>query len=842
MSGQPQLLLRPLPAGLEVLSDLALDMRWAWSHASDQLWKTLEPEIWEKTRNPWLILQSVSQERLEELASGPQSEEFQRVVKAHQNYLSQHGWCCQTYSEEELGTIAYFSMEFGLSEALPIYAGGLGILAGDYLKTASDLDVRLVGVGLLYQEGYFRQILDDHGWQLEAYPDNDPFSLPVRPVLDAGGGWLQVSLELPGRTLLLRVWEVKVGRVRLYLLDSNHPLNSPFDRGITSNLYDESQDIRLLQEMVLGIGGWRMFKALGIPVKICHLNEGHAAFVVLERARDFMQENNQTFPVALWATRAGNVFTTHTPVAAGFDTFPCSLVSKYFRGYTRSLGISMEQLLAMGRASPDGPSDDFNMAILAVRGSIQVNGVSQIHKEVSRRIFQPLYQRWPENDVPVGCITNGVHMPSWDSPWADGLWTRVVGQNRWRGTPQDMEEAARPIERLSDHELWELRAREREDLIDYVRHRLEYQLEQRGVDPQIVREAQTTLDPNTLTVGFARRFTGYKRPNLLLHDPERLMRILTNSKHPVQLIAAGKAHPDDMEGKSLVQQFVNFASQSGVRRHVVFLEDYDITLAQRLVQGIDLWLNTPRRPWEASGTSGMKVLVNGGLNFSELDGWWAEAYTPDVGWALGDGQEHPEPGWDAVEAVELYELLEQQIVPEFYDRNVLGIPVRWVNRIRDSMAKLTPRFSTNRMMREYVEQIYVLATNWFRGRVASGAKLARELYDWQTALEQNWPELHFGTMEVHEKDEQWLFEILVYLGRLDPAFIHVEIYADARDKWPAVREPMVQGEKLIGAVNGYVYRGAVSATRPLEHFTLRIVPFHPAACVPLEDSHILWQR
>lgn len=320
------------------------------------------------------------------------------------------------------------------------------------------------------------------------------------------------------------------------------------------------------------------------------------------------------------------------------------------------------------------------------------------------------------------------------------------------------------------------------------------------------------------------------------------MRILTNSKHPVQLIAAGKAHPDDMEGKSLVQQFVNFASQSGVRHHVVFLEDYDITLAQRLVQGIDLWLNTPRRPWEASGTSGMKVLVNGGLNFSELDGWWAEAYTPDVGWALGDGQEHPEPGWDAVEAVELYELLEQQIVPEFYDRNVLGIPVRWVNRIRDSMAKLTPRFSTNRMMREYVEQIYVLATNWFRGRVASGAKLARELYDWQTALEQNWPELHFGTMEVHEKDEQWLFEILVYLGRLDPAFIHVEIYADARDKWPAVREPMVQGEKLIGAVNGYVYHGAVSATRPLEHFTLRIVPFHPAAHVPLEDSHILWQR
>jgi starch phosphorylase len=842
LDGPIPALIRPLPSGLEALSDLALDLRWAWSHASDQLWKSIDPEIWEQTRNPWLILQSCSQERLEELARSEEFNEFQRLVKARQEYLTQPGWCRQCYTESDLATVAYFSMEFGLSEALPLYAGGLGILAGDYLKAASDLDVPMVGIGLLYEEGYFRQILSDTGWQLEAYPDNDPLSLPIRPVLDHRGGRLRVPVELPGRTLSLRAWQVKVGRVALYLLDSNYPLNSPFDRGITSKLYNQSQEIRLLQEMVLGIGGWRMLNAVGIPAEICHLNEGHAAFAVLERARSFMQKNNVPFPVALWATRAGNVFTTHTPVAAAFDSFPTSLVSKYFRNYVSSLGISIDQFLELGRHRPDGPDDHFNMAVLAIHGSIEVNGVSQLHGEVSRRIFQFLFPRWPEKEVPVGGITNAVHVPTWDSPWADDLWTRAAGQERWRGVPETLEAAAQAIGALSDHELWEFRAKEREHLITYVRQRLERQLDQRGLDPQVVQEARNVLDPNTLTLGFARRFTGYKRPNLLLRDPDRLARILTHAKRPVQLIAAGKAHPDDEEGKRLVQQFVNFTTRADVRHQVVFLEDYDINLAQELIQGIDVWINTPRRPWEASGTSGMKVLVNGGLNFSELDGWWAEAYDPQVGWALGDGQEHDKPDWDAIEATQLYEILEQQIIPEFYDRDIRGIPVHWVSRIRQSMAQLTPRFSTNRMIQEYVEKVYLSATGSFRARAQNGAELAKELHTWQSALQQYWAEVHIGNVQVEKKDDQWFFEAPVYLGRLDPALVRIELYADAVDKEGPFRQPMIQGNKLIGAVNGYVYSGGVPATRPAEHFSLRIVPAHPAARVPLEEPHILWQR
>jgi starch phosphorylase len=829
---------RLLPENMEVLADLALDLRWTWNHGGDRLWESLDPQAWESTQNPWWILQSMSQERMEHLAASKKfKDELQQLVETRQDYLNTPGWFKENYPEKALNPVAYFSMEFGLGEALPLYAGGLGILAGDYLKTASDLNVPVIGIGLLYQEGYFRQIVGADGWQIEAYPHNDPASLPLRPVTDTSGGWLRIPLELPGRTLLLRVWQVQVGRMLLYLLDSNHPVNNPTDRSIVFKLYDDRPEFRLMQEMALGIGGWRVLKALGIPVEICHLNEGHAALVVLERARDFAQQTGQPFPVALWATRAGNVFTTHTPVAAGFDTFSPELIALYFRDYAASLGISLEQVLALGRREPEDSTERFNMSILAMRGSIETNGVSQLHGEVSRRIFQSLFPRWPEHEVPVSHVTNGVYVPLWDSRWADDLWTDAGGKGAWRGTLEHLTEA---IQRRSDIALWALRNEERQALVNYVRQRLENQFQQYGADTYTVEQAKRVLDPDLLTIGFARRFTAYKRPNLLLHDLERLARILNHPVRPVQVIAAGKAHPQDEEGKQLVQQFVSFSRNPAVRSRIVFLPDYDFALAQELVQGVDLWLNTPRRPWEACGTSGMKVLVNGGLNLSELDGWWAEAYEPTVGWAIGDRQEHPELGWDNIEAQQLYELLEQQIIPEFYDRDARGVPVRWVSRIRASMSQLAPRFSSNRMLREYVEKIYLPATTRFRDRISHGARMAVELQSWQKTLEQHWPKIRFGKVQVQKGGDDWHFEVPVYLGELPPEFISVELYADPADGHDIVRKPLARGNKLPGAVNGYLYKGSVPATRPAEHFTARIIPAHPAAYIPLEASHILW--
>ncbi len=843
MEKLPNFLLRPLPEELEALTDLALDLRWTWSHAGDALWGMVNPDIWDRTRNPWVILQDIPQVRLDQLAGDTTfREELQRLLAAQQQYLSDPGWYGQAHAEAGLRRIAYFSMEFGLGESLPLYAGGLGVLAGDYLKAASDLGVPVVGVGLLYQEGYCRQVVDADGQPQNLYPYNDPTSLPLLPVLAAGGGWLHVGLDLPGRTLLLRVWQARAGRVSLYLLDSNDPLNSPADRGITSKLYGGGPELRLLQEIVLGIGGWRLLETFGLDVDVCHLNEGHAAFAVLERAGSFMERTGVTFWDALWATRAGNVFTTHTPVAAGFDTFGPALIQKYStysRHYLARLGISLTELLALGRKDRADLNEPFNMAYLALRGCGTVNGVSRLHGAVSRHIFRDLYPRWPEREVPVGHITNGVHVPSWDSPWADRLWTNAGGKERWLGTLEGLYEA---IQACSDEELWTSRAAGRQALIRYARERLARQLGQRGAEPEMVAEAARVLDPNVLTLGFARRFTGYKRPTLLLHDPERLVRLLSAPERPVQIVVAGKPHPEDEEGKRLVEAWVAFVRQPAVRRRAVFLEDYDISLAQELVQGIDVWLNTPRRPWEACGTSGMKVLVNGGLNLSELEGWWAEAYAPEVGWALGDGQEHLEPDWDAREAEELYQRLEQEIVPEFYTRDTQGIPRPWVARMRASMAHLAPRFSSNRMVREYVEQIYIPAAAAFQRRIAQGGQLAQELQAWQAQLAAHWGDVRFGNLEASQEGSRLSFTVQVYLGEVAPHWVQVELYAEPVGDGAPLCQAMDRGEKIPGAINGYVYRATVPTSRPGSHFTPCVIPAHPEARVPLEEHHIVWYR
>ncbi len=829
---------RSLPKGLDKLSELALDLRWTWSHEGDQFWHSVNPKIWAKTKNPWLMLQSISRDELQKLARNPIFiEELNRLIAARDEHFGKPSWFKENNLEGKLGTVAYFSMEFGIGEALPLYAGGLGILAGDYLKTACDLEVPIVGMGLLYQEGYFRQAFDENNWQIEAYPYNDPISLPISPVM-AASGWLRVSLELPGRTLWLRVWQVRVGRVMLYLLDSNDPLNNPFDRGITNKLYPERPEIRLMQEMILGIGGWRTLKALNISAEVCHLNEGHAAFVVLERARDFMQQNGEPFSVALCATRAGNVFTTHTPVEAGFDMFAPGLVSRYLGDYSKMAGIPIEQVLALGRKDPTNQSEPLNMAYLAMRGSIKVNGVSRLHGKVSRHVFQPLYSRWPEDEVPVQHITNGVHMPSWDSQFADKLWTQACGKERWLHT---LEHITKAIQSVSDEDLWSLRTRQSDSLVNYVRQRLAYQLKEYGADPLRIKEAQSVLDTGTLTIGFARRFTAYKRPNLLLTDPERLTAIITNPARPVQLVVAGKAHPADDEGKHLVQQFVNFAERAEVRQRVVFLEDYDIDVAQELVQGVDVWLNTPRRPWEASGTSGMKALVNGGLNVSELDGWWAEAYAPEFGWTIGDGQEHSEPSWDEVEARQLYNLLESEIAREFYNRDSRGIPLGWIARMRACMSRLAANFSANRMVREYVERVYIPTAQLFRERSKDSGRLAKEIYAWQTEVERHWSGIRFRQSKVSRENNQWQFETSIYLGRLTPEFVKVELYAEPLSQEEQVHLLMKRDE-TPGQSGSYVYQAEVSASRPSEDYTVRIIPSNASVVIPLEDSHILWQK
>jgi starch phosphorylase len=593
--------------------------------------------------------------------------------------------------------------------------------------------------------------------------------------------------------------------------------------------------------MLLGLGGWRLLDALGIHPEICHLNEGHAAFAVLERARSFMQENQQPFAVALAATRAGNLFTTHTAVAAGFDRFAPALIEQYFGRYAREkIDISVHDLLALGRQSPNDSSESFNMAYLAIRGSGAVNGVSRLHGKVSRHLFEPLFPNWPAEEIPIGHVTNGVHMPTWDSAAADDLWTKACGKDRWLGTGENLE---RDMRRVSDADLWQFRMATSKSLIDYARQRLARHFAAAGASPETVEGAKHLFDPNALTLGFARRFAAYKRPNLLLHDPDRLLRLLSNPQRPVQLIIAGKAHPADLAGQALIQRWTQFIRRPDVRPHAIFLSDYDMQLTERLVQGVDVWLNTPRRPWEACGTSGMKVLVNGGINLSELDGWWAEVYAPELGWALGDGQEHgDDPAWNAAEAEMLYESLESKVIPDFYNRDGQGIPTAWVARMRESMARLTPLFSADRAVREYTEQHYLPAATALRSRIANKGARGRQMVDWRHSLEQKWGALRFGEVRVETKDQQHVFNIQVYLNDLDPKAVQVELYADGVKGGSPMRQEMKPVRPLVGATGGYDYSAAVSAGRPPGDYTARVIPRCDGVAVPLESVQILWQR
>jgi starch phosphorylase len=805
---------------------------------ADALWEALDSYLWQTTHNPWVILQTVSEDKVNALLATPDFQQLLSTLLQHKRkFFAADAWFQKTHPGAALSTIAYFSMEFMLTEALPIYSGGLGNVAGDQMKAASDLGVPVVGVGLLWGQGYFRQDFDADGNQRALYPVNDPGQLPIQPLRRANGEWLRIQIQLPGAMIWLRCWQVLVGRTKLFLLDANDFANTAAHRGITSELYGGDAEMRLKQEIVLGIGGWRLLRELGLYPEVCHLNEGHAAFAVLERARYYMADHRVPFELALTITRAGNLFTTHTAVPAGFDRFDQELCWKYLGHYAKDeLEISMQRLLALGRQNPEDASEPLNMAYLALRGSGQVSGVSKLHGVVSRQIFQPLFPRWPQIEVPIGSVTNGIHVPTWDSAEADGLWTKVCGADRWRGDRP----LADDVRRLTDRELWDMRTGARKTMLAQVRDRYARQLSAEGASEAGVTDI---FKEDVLTVGFARRFATYKRPDLLLHDPERLIRLLTNSQHPVQLILAGKAHPEDLPGQVLIKQWNDFIQRPEVRGHVVFLSDYDMQMAQELVKGIDLWINTPRRPWEACGTSGMKVLANGGLNISELDGWWAEAYTPEIGWAIGDGKEHGEdPAWDASEVESLYTLLEQQVVPEFYARDSEGMPARWLGRIRESMATLTPEFSASRAIRDYTNDHYLPAAAGYNARAADDGAVGSDVMEWQQSITRGWPTLRFGKVTVETRDGEHRFHIGVVPGELRPAQFSVELYAAPPGQTETRPEVIAACKSSAEPSGDIVYSVCCPAKRPATDYTARLVPSHASASVPLEADKILWQR
>ncbi|MHB0877159.1 MAG: alpha-glucan family phosphorylase [Anaerolineae bacterium] len=846
-----------LPQPLEPLRKIAYNMRWAWDQDSISLFRRLDPDLWETTsHNPVMMIGTIDQARLEASAA---DESFlahlDRVARDLDEYMhAASTWFERNHTSGDKPLIAYFSAEFGLAECLSIFAGGLGLLAGDHLKSASDLGVPLVGVGLLYQRGYLRQRLNDSGWQEELYPENDFSMLPL--TLERGSDGLPVTIEvaLPGRSVKAQVWRVQVGRVPLYLLDTNIDDNDPADRDITDQLYGGDKELRIKQEILLGIGGFRVLEALGIEPAVYHVNEGHSAFLTLERARRLMQDNGVRFAEACEAAAAGTVFTSHTPVPAGHDYFPPSLMETYFGDYARSLGLSTWELLALGRQNPNNSGEEFCMTVLALRMAAKSNGVSALHGEVTRRMWQGIWPEVPEADIPIGHVTNGVHVCSWISQEMHYLYDRYLGP-RWEQEPSDPK-AWGGISHVPPEELWRTHERRRERLVAYARRRLRTQLERRGAPGAEIEAADEVLDLEALTIGFARRFAGYKRADLLLRDPERLARLLNNPDHPVQIIFAGKAHPRDDHGKGLIREVVSLARRPEFRRRIVFLEDYDPAMARYLVQGVDVWLNNPRRPQEASGTSGMKAAANGVLNVSTLDGWWDEAWRDcrdsgaPVGWAIGNGEVYSSDEYqDQVEAELLYGVLERDVVPTFYDRAADGLPRRWIDRVKSSVSQLCQYYNTHRMVRQYVEGYYLPAAERYGALAADSLARARALSTWKERLYRLWLQVRVEAVDLNSCRDISVGQTLharawLRLGDLAPEEVTAELYLGRVNGGGVLVDAQAVPMHFTGKeANGSLRFEAtdVPCYRSGPHgCTVRVLPNHPDLSTHFLPGLITW--
>ena len=839
-----------LPAKLERLRELAYNLWWCWNLEAIDLFRRLDRELWEESgHNPVLMLGTIKQERLEEAAEDDGFlAHLERIAQQYDRYInSQNTWYKKAHGAPGKPCIAYFSAEFGLTDCMPIYAGGMAVLAGDHLKSASDLGLPLMGVGLLYQEGYFRQYLNTDGWQQELYPQNDFYNMPVQLEQEEDGTPVTVQVDYPGRKVTAQVWRAQVGRVPLFLLDTNIPANSRQDQDITDELYGGDLEMRIKQEIMLGIGGLRALEALGMRPTVCHMNEGHSAFLALERIRILVEEQGLSFAEAREAATAGNVFTTHTPVPAGIDRFPPELMDKYFSAYYSELGLSREEFLALGRANPADNGEPFSMAVLALRLAAHTNGVSRLHGRVARKMWQSLWPGVPEDEVPITSITNGVHIPSWISFDMAGLYDRYLGP-RWLAHQADQTVWGR-VDEIPDEELWRTHERRRERLVAVVRRRLSEQLEKRGAPLSEVERASEVLDPAALTIGFARRFATYKRATLILRDPDRLASILNDKDHPVQIIFAGKAHPQDNPGKELIQQIIHLARREEFRRRIVFIEDYDMSIARYLVQGADVWLSTPLRPREASGTSGMKAAANGVINVSTLDGWWDEAYEPDTGWAIGRGELYEDLNYqNDIESRAIYGILEKEIVPLFYDRNSNGLPHKWIARMKAAMRTICPIFNTNRMVREYAERFYLPAAQRYRHLAEDGMARAKALAQWKSHLHEHWPEIQVDNVEAEVPAElkvgaELQVRAQVNLGALDPRDVTVQLYYGPLDTRGEIPKGEVISMKWVES-NGdgsHVFVGAIPCrTSGRYGYALRILPHHEDLSNPYEPGLILW--
>ncbi|MDV2991061.1 MAG: Glycogen phosphorylase [Chroococcidiopsis sp. SAG 2025] len=710
-----QKLSEKLPLSLKRLADLAYNYWWSWTSERVFLFQNISPEAWERYgHNPVAVLESASYERLTQLAEDPfYIKHLSQVVAEFDAYMNQQDtWVSRVAPQiSRQNPIAYFCAEFGIHESLPVYSGGLGILAGDHLKSASDLGVPLIGVGLLYRQGYFRQRLNRSGWQEDYYIDNVFQQMPLELMLNERGEALTIELQVRQRMVKVQIWRAQVGRVSLYLLDTDREDNDPIDRWLTGHLYGGNQDTRIAQEVVLGIGGVKALTALGIQPSIHHLNEGHAAFCTLEIAWQEMERTGKPFYDVEASVRNRCVFTTHTPVPAGHDVFSPDLMDSHFAQYWAQLRLSREQFLALGAKRLGDPWEPFGMTVLALRMCRAANGVSELHGRVSRQMWTALYPDRPEDRVPIGHITNGVHAPTWTAPLMADLYTQYLGAD-WQTRAIDPAMWA-DVDRIPDAELWQRHQVLKERLIAFTRYRIKKARTDRGEVGDRIHAADLLLDPNALTIGFARRFSQYKRGNLLLRDAERALKIFGNAQRPVQIVFAGKAHPADEEGKRIIQKLMEWCQHSAIQHRVAFIEDYDIYVAQKLVQGVDVWLNNPRRPLEASGTSGQKVCFNGGINCSVLDGWWCEGYQVGMdgkginGWAIGeDAHTSNQELQDRIDSESLYKLLEEEIAPLYYDRDNNGIPHRWIQMMKASIKTNAPLFNTDRMIADYVTRIY----------------------------------------------------------------------------------------------------------------------------------------
>jgi len=856
-------ILPALPDSLKDLEIIARNMFWSWNPEFVELFKRIDGNLWTTCgHNPIKLLGSVSQERLEELTENKGFLcELQRAADKLKSYLEGPTWYEKVCSKCSKPLIAYFSAEFGVHECLPIYAGGLGILAGDHLKSASDLGVPIVGVGLLYQKGYFRQYLNIDGWQQEMYIENDFYNMPLELVRKKSGRALTISVEYPGRRVLAQIWCVSIGRVKLYLLDTNIAPNSPTDRMITASLYSGDREMRIRQELMLGIGGLRALAAIDITPVVCHMNEGHSAFMALERIRQLKNTKNMTFEEAVEATKAGNVFTMHTSVKAGLDEFSVELMDKYFGSYFPNLGINRKQFLALGRIDPEDDNESFKMPILALRLSSYRNGVSKLHGQVSRDMWSFLWPGVPVSEVPIKSITNGVHIKSWLSDEMNSLYERYFGPN-WVDELTG-NSICNNIAQIPDEELWRIRQRCKERLIVFARNRLKAQIQRRGAYHTELNWAEEVLDPRALTIGFARRFAGYKRGNLLLRDPKRLVKLLSDPKRPVQLIFSGKAHPQDTEGKDIIRQIIHFAAQYDVRRRIVFLEDYDINVARFLVHGVDVWLSTPRRPMEASSTSGMKAAINGALNISTLDGWWCEGYTPEIGWVSGVGESYEDPDYqDMVESQAIYNILENEIVPLFYTRSADDLPRAWIRRVKNSIGQITPQFNTNKMVGNYTRRFYNPTAARWRYLTAEAPSRAKVLSMWKSNMKSLWPEFAIKDVKMHIKNGKEDVELnpkrpqlkvgselrikaLVKLGKVNPDDVSVELYHGSVDARGNIRDGLAvrMAHKETSEQEGeHWFVGTMPCKRTGQHgVAVRVLPRNTDLVDPYDLGLILWE-